>query len=182
MRLFIGIDLPSPIKEKIGRIINSLKECDLDARWVNSKNVHLTLKFLGQVEEEKISLISKSIEGIANEFNILKTEFRYFGFFPNNKKPKVLFIGTDQDNTLKNIFQKLENKLEGLGFKKEDRFKSHITLARLKSLKNITCLKDKIEKLALPDSFIIDKIILFKSTLSNLGPIYEKVFSANFTS
>jgi len=182
MRLFIGIDLPSAIKEKIEQIGNSLKKCDLDAKWINPKNAHLTLKFLGSVEEEKIPLISKSIENLTNEFNALEITFRNFGFFPNDRKPKVFFVNTDKENILRNISQKLESKLECVGFEKGDKFKSHITLARLKSFKNITCLKNKIKKLTLNDSFMVDRIALFKSTLSSSEPLYEKIFSASLTS
>ena len=182
MRLFIGIDLPSSIKEKIDQIKNSLKKCSLDAKWINSQNAHLTLKFLGQVEEKKIPLISKLIESTANEFNALKIEFRSFGFFPNDRKPRIFFVSTSKEDALKSISQRLENKLESVGFEKEDKFKSHITLARLKSLKNITCVKTKIEKLTLGNPFIVNKIVLFKSILSRSGPLYEKIFSASFTS
>jgi 2'-5' RNA ligase len=182
MRAFVAIDLPSFLKEKIKEATEKLKKCDLNAKWVESKNLHITLKFLGEVKEDVLEKVKESIETVAKKFASFEVSLNEFGFFPTPNNPRVFFISTDKEEKLKEIAQDLERKLSLLGFKKENRFKSHITLARFKSKKNIDSLKRELKKVNLKESFLIKEITLFKSTLTSLGPIYEEIFKSNFTS
>lgn len=181
MRLFIAVDLPLDIKEKIKEVQLALKKCDLNAKWVNAENVHLTLKFLGEVGEDKIEEIKKIIETVAAYQKLFTVQFKDFGFFPNEKKPRVFFVSTSGEDILKSMANTLEEKLEIIGFKKEGRFRSHLTLARLRTPQNIDCLKNEIRKIKLEEKFLIKEIVLFKSTLKASGPIYEKIFISNLT-
>jgi len=178
MRLFIAIDIPEDLKEKLARVIGGLKKCDLDAKWVNPSNIHITLKFLGETRGEQLEKIKAIISETAGNFAKLEIAAGNFGFFPNEISPKVLFISTNNDETLKNISLRLEDKVEGLGFPKENRFKSHLTLARFRGRKNIDRLKEEIKKITLEAKFAVCEIILFKSTLESSGPVYEKIFCA----
>lgn len=176
MRLFIAIDLPIFIKSKLEDIINKLKKTNIDAKWVESKNIHITLKFLGETPQEKVEKIKKIIENVSNDYKVLELNLKNFGFFPNETNPKVFFISTDKEDKLRDIAKRLENSLENLGYLKEERFSSHITLARLKSKKNIDTLKKELKNIKVEEKFYIEEIALFKSTLTPLGPIYEKIF------
>jgi 2'-5' RNA ligase len=176
MRTFIAIDLPSYIKEKIYNITEIFKGCNLNAKWVEKDNFHMTLKFLGEIEEKKLEGIKKIIEIVANKFHNFEINLKEFGFFPNEKNPRVFFLSTDKEEALKTIATNLEEELENIGFPKENRFKSHITLARFKSRKNLDCLKRKIKEVAIQEKFTINGITLFKSTLTKYGPIYEEIF------
>ena len=177
MRTFIAIDLPSSIKEKIAQIQTAFKECDLSFKWVKPQNIHLTLKFLGNIEEKQLDQIKNIITEISQDFKSLQVQFTDFGFFPNERRPRVFFIATSGEDLLKSLAQKLEERLKKIGFEAEHRFKSHLTLARIKSLENIDCLKRKMKEIKLTGEFAIDEIILFKSTLTRTGPIYEKIFT-----
>lgn len=181
MRAFIAIDLPEKVKSKMAELENDLKKCGLAFRWVKPENLHLTLKFLGNINQEQVSKIKEAITKISGKFSAFKANFNGFGFFPNEKKPKIFFISIDKEELFKNIARELEEELETLGFDKENRFKSHITLARIKDLKNIDSLKIKIENTQLDGKFPADSIILYKSTLTEEGPIYEKIFKSNLT-
>ncbi|MDD4182654.1 MAG: RNA 2',3'-cyclic phosphodiesterase [Candidatus Omnitrophica bacterium] len=178
MRLFIAIDIPEDLKEKLSRIVTRLKKYDLDAKWVNTSNVHMTLKFLGEASEEQLDKIKDTINMIAGNFSRLELNVGSFGFFPKETSPRVFFISTDNEETLRNISLQLEDKLEVLGFAKECRFKPHLTLARFRSKKNIDCLKNGIKNMAIEAKFEVSEIILFKSLLKPAGPVYEKLFSA----
>lgn len=181
MRAFIAIDLPISIKNKISRIQSHLKTSDISAKWVKPENIHLTLKFLGNIKEPQIGQVKDTIRETASLLKPFEVSFNNFGVFPNPKKPKVFFISLTEENALKKIADILENKLEKFGFKKENRFKAHITLARIKNATNIINLVKEITNISFIKSFAIQEIILFRSTLTQLGPTYEKVFRSNLT-
>jgi len=178
MRLFIAIDIPEDLKEKLSRVVIRFKKCDLDAKWVNTSSIHMTLKFLGEASEEQLDKIKNTISTTAGNFSKLELNVGGFGFFPNETSPRVFFISTDNEEILRNISLQLEDKLEVLGFAKEGRFKSHLTLARFRSKKNIDCLMNEIKNISVEEKFAVSEIILFKSLLKPAGPIYEKLFSA----
>ncbi|MBU1133375.1 MAG: RNA 2',3'-cyclic phosphodiesterase [Candidatus Omnitrophica bacterium] len=178
MRVFIAIKLPANIKDELRQIEADLGKCNLAVKWVDPQNMHLTLKFLGKVAEEKIEEIKKIIEDVAAQFNPFVVNFKEFGFFPNERRPRIFFISTDKEDKLKNISVVLEKRLEKIGFKPEFRFKSHITLARFKETKNIDCLKREVENITIEETFPVKEITLVKSTLTKSGPIYEEIFNA----
>jgi len=181
MRAFIAIDLPERIQSKVAELENDLKKCDLAFRWVKPENLHLTLKFLGDISQEQVSKIKEAIAKVSGKFAAFETSFNGFGFFPNERKPRVFFISIDKQKLLKSIAGELEEELETLGFEKENRFKSHITLARIKDLKNIESFKAKIKNTCLNEEFPIESITLHKSILTKEGPIYGKIFKSNLT-
>ena len=178
MRLFIAIDIPEDLKEKLSRVVTRLKKFNLDAKWVNSANIHMTLKFLGEVAEEQLDKIKNIISVTAGNFGRLELSTGKFGFFPNETSPRVFFISTDKEEILKNISFQLEDQLESLGFPKEGRFKSHLTIARFRTKRNIDCLKNEMKGMTIEAKFAVTEIILFKSTLKPTGPVYEKIFYA----
>jgi len=182
MRIFIAIDLPQEIKNKIDQIQSDFKKCDLAFKWVKPENIHLTLKFLGEIKQDRLDEIKKTIIEVSQNFKAFQANLSEFGFFPNERRPRVFFIATSEQDLLKSIAQKLEEGLEKIGFEAEGRFKSHITLARIKSPQNIDCLKQKIKEIKLVQNLPIKEIILFKSTLTGTGPIYEKIFKSSLTS
>ena len=173
MRTFIAIDLPAVVKEKISATQIKLKKIDPSAKWVRPDNMHLTLKFLGEVEQEKIPEIKKTMESVAAKHPALTVTLEAFGFFPNEKRPRVFFISTSGQKALKALADDLETALQRLGFEPEGRFQSHVTLARLTQSKNADYLLTEIKNIKLGESFHIGEIILYKSTLTGTGPIYE---------
>ena len=179
MRTFIAVDLPKELKEKISSIIEKLAKCDLQAKWVKPENIHMTLKFLGNVDEKQIDVVKSIISEVTLTFKKIVVECSEFGFFPNEKHPRVFFIKTDKEDQLRKIYQELEEKLSHIGFEKEERFKSHLTLCRFKGKRNIDCLIREIKGIKFSQKLNIEEIALFKSTLTRSGPIYEKIFTAS---
>ena len=178
MRTFVAIPIPESVKEYLGNIQIQFKKCNVPAKWVNIQNIHITLKFLGEVKEYTIEPVKDAIKEIADKLSPIKIDLINFGFFPNERNPRVFFTETSKEEILQKAAYDLEEKLEPLGFAPEHKFKSHITLARLKGKTNIHCLTAKSKEIKLDKSFYIKSIILYKSILTPKGPIYEKIFTA----
>lgn len=148
--------------------------------------MHLTMKFLGNIEQSKVQKISKLLKNIASDFNSFTIQFSNIGGFPNMQRPRVVWMGIKKGSeSLKHLNNKVECELEKIGFEKEKReYKAHLTLGRVKSLKNIPDLTRLINEAVLQfqGKIIIDKLMLFQSTLTPKGAIYtplaEHVFRA----
>jgi 2'-5' RNA ligase len=179
MRTFIAIELPENIKTILSRIQDELKRSGADVKWVEPHNIHLTLKFIGEIEEGKIEEIKQIIQEAAKNQPQYKITLSSLGVFPDLKRPRIIWVGIkDQNNETKLIAEELEEKLEELNIPKEEReFLGHITIGRVKSGLNKDKLAEKLDPLkidlAKDTGFIADKITLFKSTLGPDGPAYE---------
>lgn len=179
MRTFIAIELPENIKTSLKNIQDELKKCGADVKWVEPENIHLTLKFLGEIEENQLEAINQAIEETAKNKPKYLITLSGLGVFPDLKRPRIIWIGIkDQNNATKLITEELEEKLEKINIPKEERkFLGHITIGRVKSGLNKDKLAEKLETLnidlAKDMGFIADKITLFKSTLGPKGPAYE---------
>jgi 2'-5' RNA ligase len=179
MRAFIAIELPENIKSELENLQNKLKACRADVKWVAPANIHLTLKFLGEITEIQIDAIDKIIHELAKSKLSYPVNITTLGAFPRIESPQVIWAGVGQgDNETKILANELETRLEILGFTKESReFSTHITLGRVKSKLNINKLTLSLNELSnlknYKLSFIADKITLFKSTLKPDGPVYE---------
>jgi len=174
MRLFIAVDLADELREKFNPIISALGR--FNVKTVELKNLHITLKFLGEVSERMLPLIDSKLKEI--EFSPFKIKFNGIGYFPNEKNPRVVWVGVEGDE-LKKLADEVEQRMKKLGFKKDKDFHPHLTVGRVKRL-------DKSERGKLikeMETFntewgemIVDKFKLKKSTLTPKGPIYEDVF------
>ncbi|MCM8757907.1 MAG: RNA 2',3'-cyclic phosphodiesterase [Candidatus Omnitrophica bacterium] len=186
MRTFIAVELPSEIKEYLSYLQVDLKSCNADVKWVEPKNIHITLKFLGEVKEEKITSIKKIMEKISNQINSFAVSIFSLNGFPNIESPRVIWVEIKNgQKELLYLNKLLEEELSSIGIPKEKRpFCSHITLGRVRSHFNYHILKQKIiESLDKPiqenKEFIVKYITLFKSTLTSSGPIYEAIYKVS---
>jgi 2'-5' RNA ligase len=181
MRLFIAFPLLEKIKTILGRCMETIKYCGVKASFVRAQNLHLTIKFLGEVEPRGLESIKAAMGNTARGFSAVNVRLTDWGFFPHERRPKIFFIATDNETRLGIIARTLEKNLEKSGFVRENRFKPHITLARIKNPENIEKLAKKIEILKPRDEFTIGEIVLFKSILSAQRPTYEEIFSQPLT-
>ena len=183
IRAFIAAEIDLPNKKKISDLISELKKSKADVKWITENQIHITLKFLGNTGEEQIQKISGVLDGISRNFSAFDIRFSKLGAFPNMKRPRVIWIGVEKGgDLLSSLNEKIETELEKIGFTKEKReYKAHLTLGRVKSLKNITSLTESIDKIDFqPTGEIkIDRLTLFQSTLTPKGAIYSPL--SNFT-
>jgi 2'-5' RNA ligase len=180
-RLFIAIDLPLELKEKIYEYELELKKIiERGVKWVELENIHITLRFLGETDEEKIIDIEKIMDSMSANFYPFLISIGGLGAFPNLKNPRVIWIGIGKgENELRELSDKLETKIRKLGFRKEEReFSPHLTIGRVKEKIN---LKDEIMNFNIPDiMFLSEELTLFESKLTPSGPIYTTVYKSKF--
>lgn len=183
IRTFIALELSNDIINELARLQDELKEVGSDVKWSNPSNIHLTLKFLGEIEEEKVSQIKQILDDISNNEKPFDVTLSEVGAFPNLDFPRVIWVGLDGNTSvIGKIVNVLEDTLEKIGFSKGMRpFSAHLTLGRVKSGKNKLELKEKLSTLKVnPISTKIKSIILFKSKLTPTGPIYTSLHEAIF--
>jgi 2'-5' RNA ligase len=185
IRTFIAFKLPKNIISSISEIQNRFKSYAFKARWVNPENIHLTLKFLGNINHTDIEKISKTIINTVNGYAPVSLAVKGVGVFPGIKRPRVIWVGlTGEIEQLTGIQNEIEENLEELGFPREKRpFRGHLTLGRIKGKINPKKLLDAMKKFEKFESelFIADKIYLFKSDLKSTGSVYTELKSISLT-
>jgi 2'-5' RNA ligase len=188
MRSFIAIELPNEIRDALGNIQEKLKACAADVKWVKPQNIHLTLKFLGEIDEDQLFKINLILDAFGSDKKIFVIRLASLGAFPKINYPRVIWVGVDRgDRETKELVGALEEKIEKIGLPKEDRaFSSHITIGRVRSnsgrdklVSILAQLQDYFKET--PQEFTVEKITLFKSTLTPQGPIYEIVKEVNLS-
>ena len=175
IRLFVALNIPQSIKEEIVLLRNSIIENPFDYKWEAIDKLHLTLKFIGEVNQALVQKIQEEISFI-NEYKIFNCSFNKFGFFYKERKPKILWLGLNIDDKVYDLVEKLNKGLVKFGIEKEKkRFKPHLTLMRVRKKldKNfINCF----ENCKLPvTEFLADSISLIKSDLLSNGSKYTEI-------
>jgi 2'-5' RNA ligase len=131
VRVFVALDIPEEVRAALGKLIARFRTSCRAARWVRIEGVHLTLKFIGEVQPGKIEPIEASLRQIRSP-DAIELKFRNVGFFPNERRPRVFWAGIDAGPELGALAAAVETSLEPLGIAKEQRaFSPHLTLARL---------------------------------------------------
>ena len=176
MRAFISIEFPEEIKDELIRIQQKLLDLDLfSGKLIKRENLHLTLKFLGKVDDKKILLVEDRLKKL--DFNNFKVKLGNLGFF-GDKFIRVIWVSLE-DGELIDLQNAVEGLLDGL-FEKGEKFSSHITLFRPKKIRKNSKFVEKLEKIEFDKKeFIVDKIFLRESLLSKRGPEYSDVLVVN---
>jgi len=178
MRLFIAVNLPVEIKRSLGSLIQVLRRFPLDARWVPEANLHLTLQFLGNVPEEQVPAIVQGLNLAAGEVAPFKLVISGVGVFPSVERPRVLWVGVSGETTaLTDLQRRVQREMGLLGFAAEQRkFSPHLTLARIRSPRDIRNLLQKAgeyaEKTKKFGETRVVSIELMQSELSPAGAKY----------
>jgi 2'-5' RNA ligase len=178
IRTFIAFKLPKNIISSISEIQNRFKSYAFNARWVNPANIHLTLKFLGDINYTDIENVGKTIINAVNSHTSVSLAVKGAGVFPGIKRPRVIWVGLGGEiKKLAGIQNDIEENLEKLGFPREKRpFRGHLTLGRIKGKINPKKLLNAMKKFE-SELFIADKIFLFKSELKSTGSVYTELKS-----
>jgi RNA 2',3'-cyclic 3'-phosphodiesterase len=176
IRAFLAIELPDSLRFGLAQVQEELKRSRADVRWVPVGNIHLTLKFFGNVPDEEIGALALAAREIAAEAAPLQLQVTAAGAFPSVKAPRVVWLGLGGDLVpLTRLFYGLEKAFAALGYLPEGRaFNPHLTLGRVKSPANREKLARLLEKLPPLDwpAFSVKELILFQSVLSPQGSKY----------
>ena len=171
MRLFIAIELPEQVKEYLTNVQKQIT--GFKGKSVSKGQMHLTLKFLGEVPENKLELIKEKLKEVKVEkIDCFTTNI---GFFPSENYIRVVWIGLEPKEEIIELQKEIDNELKEL-FSKDKRFHPHLTLARVKFVEDKEKFKENIKKIKLEKKeFSVDCFKLIKSTLTSDGPVYEVV-------
>jgi 2'-5' RNA ligase len=177
IRAFLAIDPPEEILREIGRIQGRLQRLiGGELRWVRPEAIHLTLKFFGDISENAVADIAAVVEPAAAGAAPFILSIDGVGVFPDQRRPRILWLGMDGDVPRLLVFQKeLERALGMVGFPEEERpFTPHLTLARIKSARGLTGLARALEKGEeyAAGRFTAPGIGLIRSELTPRGAVY----------
>jgi len=171
MRCFIAIELSEELKQKIAELISEFKREDLlVGNFVKPEQAHITLKFLGEVSEKKVEQVKAELKKFSESANCFELTFSGFGLFGQ----RVLWIG-GENQIISKLASSLDADLSKLGFEKDARpFQVHLTIARIKKIKNRKGLQEILNKYKGKEfgKIFVFELVLFKSKLKRGGPEY----------
>ena len=177
LRCFIAVDIPEKAREEIVKVQKILEKRNLFmGKLTEKENLHLTLKFLGEIDEGKVGDVKKKLKEI--KFSRFKVKLREIGVFSEDFV-RIIWAHLSGKGVLE-LQKEIDEKLDGF-FPKEKRFMSHLTIARVKSVKNREKLLEELSKIKLNCEFEVDRFFLKKSTLTGEGPIYENLLELNLS-
>ncbi len=168
MRLFIATKIPEKFVSILREVQQQIGKC---GKLTLAKELHITFKFLGEVNLNKLDIIKEKLSEI--KFKDIKTSFTNFGCFPSNKEIRVVWLGLNNEKEIIKLQIDIDNKLNKVGFEKDNRFSPHITLARVKYIQDKTKLNEIFNKELNLGSFEINKVTLFNSIETNEGYKHE---------
>ena len=173
MRLFISIEMPDEVKEYLGSIQQNLDFSKDKVKWVSPNQMHLTLKFLGKVQADKV----KDVIAALKEIKVVpfSVNLGSIGVFPNENYIRVVWVGLNPEKGILELQKNIDESLKKM-FDKEKDFKAHVTLARVKYIENKEEFISKLKHIKIESRNVnISNFKLMKSTLTPKGPVYEEV-------
>ncbi|MFZ5648683.1 MAG: RNA 2',3'-cyclic phosphodiesterase [Bacillota bacterium] len=179
LRLFWAVNLPEDFKAGISEIQTRLKNSGSDSKWVDPHNLHITVKFLGETDGGMVGEMAGAVAERLKGCGEFRLALEGLGFFPGAANPRVLWAGLKGDvGKLKEIAAAVDQCMSGLGFPREGRkFSPHLTLARLRSSKN---MEDLIKGVGVETAtvnslggFSVLSVDLMQSDLNRQGPVYS---------
>jgi 2'-5' RNA ligase len=186
MRLFVALDLPGDVREALVALIARLKPLCRAARWARPEGMHVTLKFIGHAiaggDAEKLAATRAALAGVRSG-DPVEIRYRGIGFFPDARRPRVVWCGVEPSANLAPLAAHIEHALEPLGIPREERaFVPHLTLARFKSPEGVLPLARGAAEFARHDfGFAREtEFHLFESLLKPGGAEYRKLASYSF--
>jgi len=186
LRAFIAVELPLEIRQNVQQATSSLRrDTGSLIRWMALENMHLTLKFLGDIPSSNVKALTQLIHAQADSFNSFDIHLTGIGSFPNPKRPRVIYIGIHPPAELEAFQRQMESATRRLGYNQEERaFTPHLTIGRVRQ--HVSADDQQKIRRALEESTIdslgkarVNSVHLYKSDLKPNGPIYTKLFSAH---
>ncbi len=184
LRTFLALPLDETIIEKLVEVQRSLASAGARVRWVKPENLHLTIKFLGDVTDEQLSDVCQAAEESARRVEPFKFSVVRVESVPPTGAMRMVWVGIDeQTGRLEKLHELLEESYAAMGFSKENRsFRPHLTLGRVKGGRNVKQLREAVSEIEETDFGIasVNKLIVFSSKLTPDGPVYSPMATVNF--
>ena len=183
MRLFVALDVPQKVREALAEATEKLKKKCPGARWTRLEGVHITLKFIGEVPEDRVEAIRDAL-GTVGPFAPVEVRVAGFGFFPTARRPRVFWAGVEGGPQLSELAAAIEVRLGSFGIAPEKRgFHPHLTLARFESPQGTQALRDAVEGLGTPEfgAKTFREFHLYQSVLKRSGAEYTRICTYPFS-
>lgn len=179
MRAFVALNLPEATRRALWTATEPLRARDWPVTWVKAEALHVTLKFLGETDEQRAPELEQALHRAARGTKALALVIEGFGAFPDAARPRVLWVGVGAEPALELLQHGLEREYEALGFPVEARaFRPHLTLGRARRdarPQDFRGLGAAFDGVQFSDTVVVDSVDLMRSTLGPTGPIYERV-------
>jgi 2'-5' RNA ligase len=182
VRLFAALDLPDQVRHSIAELIAKLQSKSRSPRWIKPENLHITLKFIGHVGNEKLEPIRNALS-LIHATQPVELHFRGMGFFPNERRPRAFWCGIASSSNLGELAANIDRALVPLGIEAETRpFTPHLTLARFKSEEGIREVVQAATDMKSTDfgAATETNFHLYESLLKSTGAQYNRVASFSF--
>jgi RNA 2',3'-cyclic 3'-phosphodiesterase len=182
VRLFVALDLTEEIREALREPIAKLKPLAKTARWARPEGMHVTLKFIGHIDASRLEAIRAALGTVQSNAPV-EVQIRGVGFFPDERRPRVLWCGIEASANLAPLAAEIERALEPLGIRREERkFTPHLTLARLKDSNGVQKFVRAAEEMKprVFGSASARDFHLFESVTKPSGAEYRKIESYAF--
>lgn len=179
MRLFVAIPLVAEIRRMLLKTLRALAEFDRDVRWVREEQMHLTLKFLGEVADGDIPRVTGALTRAVAGCAAFELRIEGSGCFPARGKARVLWVGVADDGGLSLCQREIEEHLADAGFPREDRpFSPHLTLGRVTEDRSGGALRTRVAGLRIAAiRQMVDAVVLMQSELHPAGARYTRLGS-----
>lgn len=185
MRAFIALELPPDIRHALHQLQQALAISRADVKWVEEANLHLTMRFLGEITQEQRHHIEAVLRAIAGHTRRLCVQLGEVGAFPSVSSPRVMWVGFSQGaEAVTALAREVETGVVSCGVAPESRpFAPHVTLGRVRTPRHRAQLIERLRQIAWqpPASFCLDGVTLFQSTLLSSGPRYAALVRPAFT-
>ncbi len=176
LRCFIAVSLPATLRSAIGEVVGKLRGIGADIKWVSDENLHLTLKFLGETDEELVDEIRNALIDKLSHYAPFYIKIGGVGYFPGGRNPRVIWVGIEDPGVLEDIYKDIENAVAKLGYPREKRpFSPHLTIGRVRSPKRVAEVIRRLEEFRAItfDEFVLREVTLMKSELKPGGAEYS---------
>ena len=206
MRSFVAVELPEPILEAVGQLSGRLRASGARVTWIKPENMHLTLRFLGEIDEDNINRLKAILSDAYRGMSPFTLSVRGVGAFPNMRRPSVVWVGAveareagearsqvqlgneralgdDRAEAIETAYLAAESAARAIGLPPEEKaFHPHLTLARIKDAREapplVACLERERDFCA--GDFTVHSVSLFSSRLTPHGPIYQRIEEFTF--
>ena len=179
MRAFVAVEMAAPLRLELAGAMQQLQRLAAPIKWVAPENIHLTLKFLGKVEDERVPEAIEIMKQCAEGIGPFELELKGAGAFPNLNRPRVLFVkAEDRPPVMAELARRLDRRMTRAGVPKEDRpFRSHVTIGRVRRPRPMPQVGENLASLAERNfgMMIVNRIVLIQSKLTPSGPVYTPV-------
>ena len=178
IRTFVAVDVGTAVRETAEELIGEFSAVGADVKWVDPEKMHLTLKFLGEVDAREIHHLCGAVQEAARGVKPFKLAIRGTGAFPNAHRPRTIWLGAGEGTEqLGELAERIESALEKIGYRREARrFTAHLTIGRIRrGGPGVTEIGDLIHKYSDFDigKATVREAVVFSSELTRSGPIYE---------